>query len=1099
MEKHFCFRRTPKKEMAILAGHEPEVFPDHTRVTSKGFMKRMEHCHRLLRTLLIWQSVIFPYETGIAQTFKQVSSGTTSEIRSLTMFSGGGVMLSDNLLTLNNGVWQIDPEFRGKRPSLVFPLAPDDIWYTVDHETSTSSIYHRTEGSTLQIASPFANELTAIGFLHPDTGFFVSFADVMRYTPDGFETLKHAGRKNHIIRLFAASKDHFLALTKSGLLLEYHNGNYNELLPHERIRDFDLKKEGMGFFLGDSLIYRLLNGTIQPVLPNPAPRALLAIGTTDSVNGWLAGTGGQVYAFSGKKVIPISFDKKLTFRRLDVTPGNGVWIAGDRGALFYHGPADIPVFKTGSPGFTAHKVFHLGINLDNEYGIALADLTGDGKDDIYSVCIYYPNRLFVNALDEANGIYPEAGFHEEAMTRHASGITNPPSYSLPTELFLGVVIADVDNDGDQDIYLCSLNARNKLLLNNGNGFFRDVSYQSHRACDDLIRSNSAACADVDLDGDLDLFVTSEEASNRLFLNDGTGHFNDVTGDSGLETSGGGMCCAFSDFDHDGLPDLCVSFWNEPVKLYRNSTSGKRIRFTDFTHNTPLKDQVPAKRNAVSFADVNNDGWPDLFIAGRKTPSILLLNDQQGSFNHPPDGFFPDTLLLTNGSVFADFNLDGYQDLFLTNVGTNILYENQSGKGFQDATLRYGLHAAGYSTGCAVSDIDNDGDPDLYVGNYIQDNSTLYMNRIEERDAVTFSFRGTRSPRDGTGTKIWIYTRSKITGRDSLTGYQEVMSGGGYGSVNSKSVLFSADSGYIYFARIKFPVSADTMLTEGIVAGSRFYIKEGDGLKSIFTQVSRTLRNFFTNPEIRREIVKLVLVVLLLGAYLAITFHARKRIRLIRIISCSILFVIFAGLNELLLFHPNPWLFYIPPAVVVVGLLILHLVTGRIILKRITENEKILLREKIARDLHDDLASTLSTISIYTDTLSGLPDSTHDGSQKLTRKISELTHSAKQSITEIIWMTSPRNDTLQSLISRVTALISDMLGEAGIRPVIEVTTPEKPVPLPENIRQNLFLILKEGTHNILKHAQATEVHFRVNVTGNHCLIRLSDNGNVFLKP
>ena len=114
------------------------------------------------------------------------------------------------------------------------------------------------------------------------------------------------------------------------------------------------------------------------------------------------------------------------------------------------------------------------------------------------------------------------------------------------------------------------------------------------------RSNAAAFADVDIDGDLDLFVTNEEGSNRLFENNGTGHFKDITATSGLESTGGGMCASFADVNNDGYPDLCVSFWYPSNKLYFNESKNGRIYFRDVTHLTDLAGAAPAKEQCSGF-------------------------------------------------------------------------------------------------------------------------------------------------------------------------------------------------------------------------------------------------------------------------------------------------------------------------------------------------------------------------------------------------------------------------------------------------------------------------------------------------------------------
>jgi signal transduction histidine kinase len=113
--------------------------------------------------------------------------------------------------------------------------------------------------------------------------------------------------------------------------------------------------------------------------------------------------------------------------------------------------------------------------------------------------------------------------------------------------------------------------------------------------------------------------------------------------------------------------------------------------------------------------------------------------------------------------------------------------------------------------------------------------------------------------------------------------------------------------------------------------------------------------------------------------------------------------------------------------------------------------------------------------------------------KLPGKIAGLTQSALQSISDIIWMTSPRNDTLQSLISKLSNYMMELLTDNKINFQSEIKIPDDPVILQEKIRNDTFLILKEGLHNIIRHAGARNVEFKAELTENRSTISLKDDG------
>jgi signal transduction histidine kinase len=163
------------------------------------------------------------------------------------------------------------------------------------------------------------------------------------------------------------------------------------------------------------------------------------------------------------------------------------------------------------------------------------------------------------------------------------------------------------------------------------------------------------------------------------------------------------------------------------------------------------------------------------------------------------------------------------------------------------------------------------------------------------------------------------------------------------------------------------------------------------------------------------------------------------------------------------------------------------------LKRLAEREKRDLRERLSRDLHDDLASTLGSISIYAGTLQNTGTLTAEVRHRLTLKITELTRSALQSITDIIWMTAPRNDTMTGLFTKINALMSDILEEKGIGFDFQAQPEEGTTYLPDRIRNNLFLILKEALHNIVRHSGAGMVQLTVEKKPGGWQVYLSDNG------
>jgi hypothetical protein len=323
----------------------------------------------------------------------------------------------------------------------------------------------------------------------------------------------------------------------------------------------------------------------------------------------------------------------------------------------------------------------------------------------------------------------------------------------------GAAFIDYDNDGWPDLFvLCGTTlegapegATNRLYKNNRDGTFTDVTERAG-----LKRTGWASAVsigDFDNDGFDDLFLTYF-GQNALYRNNGDGTFSDVTERAGLmqKRPGWGSGCTFVDYNRDGLLDLFVASYLEfdfksvpepgentncnwkgiPVScgprglppgrlaLYRNNGDGS---FTDVSRESGVARVRGSYPLTAAAADFDNDGWPDIYVACDSTPSFLLKNLHDGTFEEV--GLESGVALNEDGVEQAgmglgigDFNLDGSLDILKTHFAddTSILYRND-GKGFfEDLTNASGL---GVETrfvgwGAGMVDLDNDGHPDLFV-------------------------------------------------------------------------------------------------------------------------------------------------------------------------------------------------------------------------------------------------------------------------------------------------------------------------------------------------------------------------------------------------
>jgi hypothetical protein len=323
----------------------------------------------------------------------------------------------------------------------------------------------------------------------------------------------------------------------------------------------------------------------------------------------------------------------------------------------------------------------------------------------------------------------------------------------------GCAFFDYDNDGWLDIFLLSgtrladvpNGTTNRLFKNNRDGTFTDVTEHAG-----LIKTGWACgvcVGDYNNDGFEDLFITYW-GQNILYRNNGDGTFTDVTRAAGLAGSGQrwDSGCTFLDYDRDGHLDLFVADYlgfdlekapkpgetancrwlGTPVfcgprgyphgqhRLYRNSGNGT---FTDVSVASGIAAANSSYGLTAVAADFDDDGWPDIYVACDSTPSLLFLNNHDGTFRE--EGGIHGVAYSEDGQEQAgmgvavgDYDLDGHLDIFKTNFegDTPDLYHNLGKANFEDATRRAGLAVENRFVcwGAGMVDLDNNGLPDIFV-------------------------------------------------------------------------------------------------------------------------------------------------------------------------------------------------------------------------------------------------------------------------------------------------------------------------------------------------------------------------------------------------
>lgn len=521
----------------------------------------------------------------------------------------------------------------------------------------------------------------------------------------------------------------------------------------------------------------------------------------------------------------------------------------------------------------------------NGAGLAVGDLDNDGLPDLFFTANMGPNKVYRNL----------GGLRFQDVTKSAGARVEGRAGHWKT----GVTMADVNNDGLLDVYVCYSGKgepdvrRNQLFINQGNFTFREAGKEF--GLDDPSYSTQAAFFDYDRDGDLDMFLLNHSvkkvdnlefakfrntpdtfAGCRMFENNGS-RFIDVSDRCGISRSAltFGLGIVVADINQDGWPDLyATNDYNEPDHLYLNNRDKTFRDMADsaLTHMSQFS-------MGADIADFNNDGLPDIITLdmlpeGNKRQKLLQLQEnydifelmqQQGLHKQ----YMRNMLHLNNGNgtfseigqlagvfktdwswtpLMADFDNDGYKDLFITNGYLrdytnkdflrywgdykvkkamdrepvqlmdlvrampstklpNYMFRNNRNLTFSNEQVDWGFEQPAISSAAVYADLDNDGDLDIIVNN-INDPAFIHRNNaraLNRHHYISFRVVNEKAA-PAIGARIYLYAGGVMQ-------YAELGQNRGYLSAVSTIVHFGLEkTGQVDSVRIIWPDGGVIMLT-----------------------------------------------------------------------------------------------------------------------------------------------------------------------------------------------------------------------------------------------------------------------------------------------
>lgn len=642
------------------------------------------------------------------------------------------------------------------------------------------------------------------------------------------------------------------AVGKKGIILKFTNGKWKivDSKVDRELLSISMIDENNGWIVGEQgTILKYENGKWRQIESGVRVN-LNSIVAFDNKHAWICGNRATLLEYDGEKW---SQDNSINtiddiFVDLDIVKDSDgvfrIWIIGDNG--IYTNSQNL--------NFSFSDITSQASLRKEGRAATFLDYDKDDLPEIFVLSEEGPNILYQN---QSGNLFSE-------VKRENAAKENNFKYPL-------AITGDINNDGYND-FIEILDDINYTVKFGRSGFsFIDKTENSKIVLENISTENSivsGALVDFNNDGNLDIYLANHNYEDILLKNNGAGQFTNVFKSSGIKKliNHRSYSATFSDLNNDGLVDVLISYKialdGQNLFMYLNKGN---FKFEE-KYDANFSSNSSQSTYSVVANDINNDGSPDLIVFNNEKRIQLLLNRGDASFYDIAETaglseiqFHPEP---TNGIMnVADVNSDGWADIF---IGSK-LYINSPQMKFREVSEQVGI---GFIGSPSFADIDNDGDVDLYIGSSRSalgsgDRAVLYRNNSFYNSYVKVVLKADLSNRSAIGAKILLEAFYK-NGKKAYSSLNEFgLGSSAIAQQNLYETHYGINPELNYKLKIIFP-SGIIKSIEAVQPNQKYIISESNFLSHHFILLQKSVSRTFLLVDWRLESVKFLFSLLLLS-------------------------------------------------------------------------------------------------------------------------------------------------------------------------------------------------------------------------------------------